>query len=212
MNDNYHILIDKLDAFIRKYYTNQLIKGGLYSIALLGSFFLIFTFLESLAWFPPLVRSILFFSYIAGALFIITWFVIIPILKLYKAGPRISHAMAAQIIGKHFSEVKDTLLNTLQLNSLIDSDEKNKDLIIASINQKAESLKPIPFVSAIDLKKNSKYLYFAAPPLFILIAFLFIAPTKITEPSTRLLITPHLSKNHFHFPLTLQIKICKQFS
>lgn len=203
MNDNYHILIDKLDAFIRKYYTNQLIKGGLYSIALLGSFFLIFTFLESLAWFPPLVRSILFFSYIAGALFIITWFVIIPILKLYKAGPRISHAMAAQIIGKHFSEVKDTLLNTLQLNSLIDSDEKNKDLIIASINQKAESLKPIPFVSAIDLKKNSKYLYFAAPPLFILIAFLFIAPTKITEPSTRLL---HYS-TPFEKPLPFSINI-----
>lgn len=203
MNDNYHILIDKLDAFIRKYYTNQLIKGGLYSIALLGSFFLIFTFLESLAWFPPLVRSILFFSYIAGALFIITWFVIIPILKLYKAGPRISHSMAAQIIGKHFSEVKDTLLNTLQLNSLIDSDEKNKDLIIASINQKAESLKPIPFVSAIDLKKNSKYLYFAAPPLFILIAFLFIAPTKITEPSTRLL---HYS-TPFEKPLPFSINI-----
>lgn len=203
MNDNYHILIDKLDAFIRKYYTNQLIKGGLYSIALLGSFFLIFTFLESLAWFPPLVRSILFFSYIAGALFIITWFVIIPILKLYKAGPRISHAMAAQIIGKHFSEVKDTLLNTLQLNSLIDSDEKNKELIIASINQKAESLKPIPFVSAIDLKKNSKYLYFAAPPLFILIAFLFIAPTKITEPSTRLL---HYS-TPFEKPLPFSINI-----
>ncbi|NTW23748.1 MAG: DUF4175 family protein, partial [Lentimicrobium sp.] len=187
MNDNYNILIDKLDAFIRKYYTNQLIRGGLYSIALLGTFFLVFTQLESLAWFSVSVRTVLFYGYLAGAAAILARFVILPLLKLNKAGKRISHEMAASIIGTHFSEVRDTLINTLQLNSLAEDNPDQKALIIAGINQKAEKLKPVPFVSAIDLSKNRKYLVFAAPPLLILLLFLFIAPRAITDPGNRLL-------------------------
>ncbi|MDD3743005.1 MAG: hypothetical protein PHX54_05225, partial [Lentimicrobiaceae bacterium] len=76
MNNNYHILIDKLDAFIRKYYVNQLIKGGLYSIALLGSFFLLITLLESVAWFSTAVRTLLFYSYLAFGLTILIRFVV----------------------------------------------------------------------------------------------------------------------------------------
>lgn len=187
MNDNYNILIDKLDAFIRKYYTNQLIKGGLYSIALLGTFFLLFTQLESLAWFSVSVRTILFYTYLAGAVAILSRFVILPLLKLNKAGKRISHEMAASIIGTHFAEVKDTLINTLQLNSLADENPEQRALIIAGINQKAEKLKPVPFVSAIDLSKNRKYLLYAAPPVLTLLIFLFIAPKAITGPGSRLL-------------------------
>ena len=81
MNNNYNILVSKLDAFIRKYYTNRLIRGGLYSIALLGSFFLIFTLLESVAWFSSPVRTVLFYTYITLALLILALFVVVPVLK-----------------------------------------------------------------------------------------------------------------------------------
>jgi hypothetical protein len=187
MNDNYNLLIDKLDAFIRKYYTNQLIRGGLYSIALLGSFFLIFTQLESFAWFSVSVRTILFYCYLIGGLALISRFIIWPLLKLYKAGKRISHEMAAGIIGTHFSEVSDTLINTLQLNTLLSKQPQEEELILASINQKAEKLKPVPFASAIDLSGNRKYLIYALPPVLILLIFLLFSPQAITEPGNRLM-------------------------
>ncbi len=187
MNDNYNILIDKLDAFIRKYYANQLIRGGLYSIALLGTFFLIFTQLESLAWFSVPVRTALFYTYLISATTILVRFVLIPLLKLNKAGKRISREMAAGIIGKHFTEVSDTLLNTLQLNSLAEENPRQKELILAGINQKAEKLKPVPFVSAIDLSRNRKYLFYALPPVLILALFLLFSPHAITDPGKRLI-------------------------
>jgi len=43
---NYQILIEKLDQFIRKYYANQLIRGLLYTVALLLVLFLGLNFLE----------------------------------------------------------------------------------------------------------------------------------------------------------------------
>ena len=41
MQDNYRLLIEKLDAFIRKYYVNKLIRGALYSVGTILGLFLI---------------------------------------------------------------------------------------------------------------------------------------------------------------------------
>lgn len=187
MNDNYNLLIDKLDAFIRKYYKNQLIRGGLYSIALLGTFFLLITQLESLAWFSPRVRTVLFYAYLVTAAFILGKFIVIPLLRLYKAGKRITHEMAAAIIGKHFSEVHDVLLNTLQLKTLSDNNPVQQELIMAGINQKAAKLKPVPFTAAINFRENKKYLIYAAPPVLIIFFFLLLSPNAITGPGQRLI-------------------------
>ena len=35
IQDNYQLLIEKLDQFIRKYYVNQLIRGSLYATGLI---------------------------------------------------------------------------------------------------------------------------------------------------------------------------------
>jgi hypothetical protein len=44
--DNYQLLIEKLDGFIRKYYINQLIRGVLYSLGLILAFVIIISVLE----------------------------------------------------------------------------------------------------------------------------------------------------------------------
>ena len=43
MGDNYNILIKKLDEFIRKYYKNLVLKGFIYSLAVLMVFYLLVT-------------------------------------------------------------------------------------------------------------------------------------------------------------------------
>lgn len=187
MHDNYTILIDKLDAFIRKYYVNQLIRGGLYSIALLTSFFLVFTLFESFAWFSVTVRTLIFYAYVTMGTILIAKYIVNPLLKLYRIGPRLSHEMAAEVIGRHFSDVKDTLLNTLQLKKLSEDNPDNYELIIASIRKKSEKLLTVPFKSAVDYSSNRRYLYFALPPLLIISLLLIISPKILLDPGSRLI-------------------------
>ncbi len=187
MTDNYTILIGKLDAFIRKYYKNQIIRGLLYSVAMLLLFFLTITLLEYFAWFGTTFRTIIFYVYLIVSGIIIFELILIPVFKLFKIGKIISHKQAAQIIGKHFTNVEDKLLNTLQLKELSDLQQGDAALLQASIDQRITRLQPIPFSSAIDLRANRKYLKYAITPVLILVIFLFAAPGVITGPTARII-------------------------
>ena len=186
MSDNFNILIRKLDHFIRKYYKNQLIRGGIYCVALFVLFYLLVTLLEYFAYFNPVSRTILFYIYLVSNTVILWKFIISTILKILKAGKTISREQAAEIIGKHFPEVSDKLLNTIQLK-YSDNDIASMALIEASIEQRTKELNPIPFAKAIDFRGNKKYLKYAFPPVLILILFLLVSPKLITEPSYRII-------------------------
>ncbi len=185
--NSYNLLINKLDEFIRKYYKNQLIKGGIYCVSILLLFYISINILEYFAYFGTFVRTIIFYSYLIINFLIIVKFIIYPLLKLYKIGKIISYEQAADIITKHFSNVKDILLNTLELKQISNSNTNNKDLIKASINQRIELLKPIPFNLAIDFSKNIKYLKYAIIPLSFIIIILLSAPGLIEEPTKRII-------------------------
>jgi hypothetical protein len=180
-----NILISKLDEFIRKYYKNQLVKGLIYSTGLLISAFLFVVLLEYAVEFNIIVRSILFYSFLATSIFVLVKYITIPLLKLNRYGKIISYEEAASIIGIHFGNVQDKLLNVLQLQNsklLSGSDE----LLLAGINQKITELKPVPFTSAIDISENRKYLKFVLPPLFLTIGIALIWPNIIAKSTSRL--------------------------
>ena len=183
---NYNILITRLDAFIRKYYLNQLIRGILFSSAILISAYLLFSLLEYRFYFSEAVRKVLFYSFLLGSAFILYSRVFTPLFKYQKLGKRIDHKKAASIIGDHFSEIQDKLLNILQLKEQ-EIGGANELLIEASINQKIERIKPVPFTMAIDLNKNRKYLKYTLPPLAVFVFILFAAPNILRESNFRLL-------------------------
>ncbi len=187
-NSNYQTLIEKLDEFIRKYYKNQLLRGLIYSIGLILLFFVSVTVLEYFAHFNIAVRTVLFYSFVAATGFIFVKYIAIPASHLYKMGKVISYTDAATIIGKHFSNVQDKLLNVLQLQtqSEINNSQSEISLIEASINQKTKELKPIPFTSAVDFKENTKYLKYALVPVLLITIILFAAPSIITDGTKRL--------------------------
>ncbi len=190
MNNNYQLLIEKLDGFIRKYYKNQLVRGAIYTFTLSLAFYLLVTSLEYFGHFNTGLRTALFYVFIFGNLFVIGNFIVVPLIHLYRIGKIISHEEAAKIIGDHFSEVKDKLLNVLQLQDQLTVSElrtQNSKLIEASINQKAGELKPIPFSSAINLNENRRYLRYAFIPFLILVVLLFTAPSLIRESTKRLI-------------------------
>jgi len=103
-----------------------------------------------------------------------------------RLGKMISHEEASRIIGTHFKDVKDKLLNVLQLKSQ-SINFSDKSLIEASINQKASELRPIPFVAAIDLSKNRKYIRYALIPVSLLMGIIFLAPSLIKDSTTRII-------------------------
>ncbi len=184
--DNYTLLIRKLDQFIKKYYTNKILKGGLLFISVALLTFLLFSLLESQFYFSTGVRKTLFYSYILGSAGLFIYWVVLPFLNFNRLGKVISHEQAAAIIGEHFTDVQDKLLNVLQLKKQSNHAE-SAALINASINQKSEEIKIVPFKSAIDLGKNRKYLKYALPPFMALIILVFAAPSLLTDSTHRII-------------------------
>ena len=187
MHSDYEHLIAKLDAFIRKFYKDRLIRGVLYSVGLLVGVFLLAALLENLGHFGTGARTALFWAAVTSMAVIIGRFIAWPLVKLFRLGAVISHEEAARIVGTHFTEVRDKLLNTLQLRDMASARPQGRDLIDAAIAQRSRELGPVPFVNAIDLRRNTKYLRYALPPLAVLVVLLFAAPSLITGPAERLI-------------------------
>lgn len=182
----YNELISKLDEFIRKYYKNLMIRGAIYCVALIMGAYLLVALLEYFGKFSIPVRTVLFYTFIISVSVVLYRFFIVPLSKMYKLGNTISHEQAAEIIGTHFTEVQDKLINTLQLKKQADL-ESNNSLLQAGIDQKIASLKPVPFASAIDLGQNKKYLKFAIPPVALFLILLFAAPSILKKSTERLI-------------------------
>lgn len=182
---NYDTLIKKLDQFIRKFYLNQLIRGAMYFVALIVALFIAINVMEHYFYFDKPVRKGIFYSFIGvTAIAAVAW-ILMPLMRYFKLGKVISHENAASIIGTHFGDVKDKLLNVLQLKRQADTSE-NASLVMASINQKTENIKLVPFRQAINLGQNKKYLKYSLPPLLLLLAILFIDASVIKDSTNRL--------------------------
>ena len=99
--DNYQLLVQKLDQFIRKYYVNQMIRGLLYSIGLIVLLFIMFNAAEYYYYFSTGVRKGLFYSFIGISSMALIGWVLMPMLKYFRLGSTLSNDQAANIIGDH---------------------------------------------------------------------------------------------------------------
>ena len=110
--NNYDLLIEKLDQFIRKYYINSVIRGLLYSTGLILLLFLVVSLLEAQFYFSAVTRKMLWYGFLATSLVAIGGWVVLPLSRYFRLGNVISHEKAADIVGRHFTNVKDKLLNS----------------------------------------------------------------------------------------------------
>lgn len=187
MQNSITILVEKLDAFIRKYYKNLLIRGSLLTCSVILFEYLCIVLIDFFFALDTTARSFFFYTFIFTILTALGFWVIDPLIRYYRLGKVISYEKAALIIGEHFTAIKDKVLNTLQLDQQTKVSQSQIDLVTASIQQRIRELKPIPFTSAIDLTLNKKYLRFLLPPVFAGLFILFAAPSILTEGTFRLL-------------------------
>jgi hypothetical protein len=186
-SENYELLIGKLNTFIRKYYVNNLLRGLIFLGAGLFSAYVVITLSEYFWNFNTAFRTFLFYFFILLNLALTGWLIIPPLFAFLHLGKTITYDQAAEIIGKHFSDVNDKLLNTLQLKKLADSNQQQKELIEASIDQKIEALKPVSFPSVINIRENKKYLKWIILPVSVICVIALAAPSVLTESTKRLI-------------------------
>ena len=179
-------LLEQIDRFIKKYYKNQMLRGVLLFFLIFLAAFIVVTLLEYFGRFNSVIRAVLFFGFIALNLVIFIKYFVLPCAKLFSFGKRISRKQAAAIIGSFFPDIKDRLLNTLQLNQNVESNIGNIELLRASVSQRAKTMSAIPFTNAIDYKENRGYLKFLIPVVFLLVLLGVFLPNAFKDSTTRL--------------------------
>jgi len=173
---------NKLSFFYKKYYTNELIKGLILLFSLGASYLFVTLFIEYFLWLKPVARTILFLVFILVEVYLLFRFILKPILKLIGLQKGISLEQSSKIIGNHFPEVQDKLLNILQLKET----SNQSDLLLASIDQKAKEIQPIQFAKAVNFKKNIPYLkYLLIPALIWIISLVSGANNDLSNSFSR---------------------------
>jgi hypothetical protein len=185
--NSFEILIEQIDAFIRKYYKNQILKGFLLFVVVLLASFLLTTSVEFYGRFAMWFRAFLFFSFIGLNAVILLYYMVRPIMKLYSFGRRINRYQASDIIGAFFPEISDRLKNTLQLQDTIEMNEGNIELLRASVQQRSDKLSRIAFTKAIDYGSNRRYAKYLIPLFVIFIAIGIAAPSLFIQGTERVL-------------------------
>ena len=180
------VLIEKIERFVKKFYLNRLVQGVLLGAALWMVFYLLVNALEYFSWFSSKVRFGLFLVLLLGSAFVLVYYFLIPLLNLIRFRKKMSHEQAALLIGKFFPDIKDKLLNTLQLADVAVIDQNN-ELLLATIDQRTERLAPIRFSDAVDLKGNLKYLWVFLALIVLLLGLMAFLPHFAIQPAQRII-------------------------
>jgi hypothetical protein len=186
MTKDFDILLSKLDAFIRRYYLNQILRGSILAAAVTGTYFLLIAVIEYFGHLGITARTIIFYTSLLLLTAVLFWFIIRPLLGFLKIGKRISYRDASRILRQHFPQMQDKLENSLELAEMAEMSPGSRDLIMASVAQKTEELKPLPFLSALPWKKSLTAAKYLVPPVIIILLILFFWPTALSEGTERI--------------------------
>lgn len=185
--NNQQILQEKIKKFIKKYYLNELYKGIVFFTVILLSTFIIFSLFEYFSYSDRIIRSILFYSFIflfAGNLI---FYIIVPVFKLCGLGKQLTEEQIAKIIGTHFSQIDDKLLNLFELQKQLNrGDYESLDLLSAAIDDKIDSFKAYSFVQAIPVAKTKKIARWTLVPIAVFILVFSVKSEVFTESTKRI--------------------------
>lgn len=161
--NSYQNIQHKLAEFSRKYYAKILVGGSLVFLTLGLLFFFIILGVEYFLWLNSTGRLILLILFVGVELFLLYKYILTPLFYLFRIKEGISNKQASLLIGKHFPDVDDKLYNLLELTE----DKAQSELILASIEQRSEKMKPFAFAKAVNFKENLKFVKYFTVPLLL---------------------------------------------
>ena len=176
----YDAIIGKLEKLCRKKYLRGILSGIVAVLLVFMTAFTLFTLFELIAHFNSAPRTVLFYG---GLLIIVAagiYLLFLPLLRYFNLLRNESYFQAAKNVGDHFPDIKDDLLNSMQLvNSEIDEKYYSHSLVAAAFKKVYDKTKNLNFESIIDLKNVwKKFLRTAAFGIAVLLLFLFLPGMK----------------------------------
>lgn len=172
-NEFYQNIINKLDSFLRKEFINKALTGLVEVLSL--SFLLLFgiVVLEFLFNFSSIIRTVFFTSWIIVTGLLVFVKVLFPLSKAFNIISSKDYFETAKRTGNFFPEIKDELINSLQL--VADKTITNLyslNLIDETFRRTYQKVANLDFDSLIDiksLKKKIKNLVLVFIPILFLI-------------------------------------------
>jgi len=185
MTESYKHLVEKLNLYIQKYYSHQIIRGFIYFILLIISYFTLISVVEYFAYLSTTIRTMLFFFSLLLFMGVGVFYILIPVFKLIGLIKGIDYEKAANIIATHFPEIEDRLLNILELSNL--KEKENQQLVWASIDEKIDKIKLVDFSKAISYQNLARKGLFILAALVVSLILYFTLPGLFTQTTNRLL-------------------------
>jgi len=182
MDNNLHKLESRIKAYKRKHFKNLLLRGALLFSALVVAAYVLVTVLEYFGRFSSGVRGVFFFGFLGIAGWSLYVWLVAPLLKLMRLDSELPDEEAARQIGEAFPQVKDKLLNVLQLRQL----STRSELALAGMSRKAHQMSGIQFTDAIDYRENRRYLRYLLPIFLLFIGLVAVVPQLFTESTERI--------------------------
>jgi hypothetical protein len=182
----YKEIISKLELLIKKEYLALFLSGLLTSLIIVITVFTILSLMELAANLNSIARTILFSVLVIVTLGSVSYLIILQLLKYFNVFKKWDYFFSAKKIGQHFPEIKDDLLNAMQL---VSSDNTNtlysQNLLDAAFKNVYVRSKQIRFESIVDFSRVKKFaIYFIS--LFGFIALLFAFVPGLQAASNRL--------------------------
>jgi len=186
MTDKFNILVDKLNKFRRKFCFYKLIRGIL--LTLLTSFvaYTLISVIEYFAYLPSLARTFIFYSELVLFILLFILLILSPLFQLLKIAKQTGFEKINKIIVSHFPEIKDKLLNIIEL-SKIGNDNYSADIIWASIDQKIDNIKLFNFRKAVDFKQLRFIGLYLAVSCSVIIGIIIFDKPVIAESNYRII-------------------------
>ncbi|MCY1721884.1 hypothetical protein OU798_16135 [Prolixibacteraceae bacterium Z1-6] len=186
MTENFNILVNKLNSFKLKYYLFQLVKGLVLSAIILLLLYTVFSVVEYFVYLSSDVRKLIFYGLIIFSTLLILQFVGIPVLRLLHILKPIDLKSSSSLIQKHFSDIKDKLLNIIELADFNDNKYSN-EIVLASIDQKINELKVFDFNDAVQFKNIRNIGMYLIISILMMVGIAVSNKNVFTDSTNRLL-------------------------
>ena len=182
--NNLHEITKKLSSVVEREQRREALKGFYIFISFLSALLIFFSIIELLGESNSIIRGIMFYVLLASSLAVLVKLVILPLLKSYNLFTKPDYHAAADKVGKYYPEIKDELLNALQLVS----DSKNnysQQLVEAAFQRVFDKTKDYNFATVISYAAIKKFLRIAAAS-FVVTAILFFTLPGLSYASFRI--------------------------
>ncbi|TPE45549.1 DUF4175 family protein [Pontibacter mangrovi] len=176
-------LLHQLQEFKHKFYLNMLLRGGIFAVGLLLSVYIVYSLLEYMFYFPEYVRAFLLFSFVAVVVYVFVRWIALPAAALVRLRRVLSDEQAAQQVGAYFPEIRDKLLNAIQLQE----QDRSNELIRASIAQRSQQMLSFKFKEAVSYRENRPLLKYIALPALVAFLIMLVYPTIFVQGTERII-------------------------